>query len=641
MASGPGRRWSWLTALILAGAGALAHTEAQKGPTFPSDVALVKVDVVVVDRSGKPVRGLTRADFRVFDEGRERPVVSFEPVAPPPPLTGADATPPRASTNVGDGSRASKPLLLFVLDGMRPTPMGTLRAIRVLKEFVEANSSLDADVTFASTDSAKTWTGRAQDLRAPGDFDRVISGVLGPPAPTGANLDPSGFNSAIAPAVAPRWAQAAMGGMAEDTRSKALMEMIERFSVGRSGRTTMILLTQGIIVGPFNRRANDVIGVAALRRVVIYGLDIRGLTAPATSADRASMPDTDGDGSSLRFRMDSSESWAAELALGTGGRNVRGTEGLSTALASFVEESLGYYLLGFEPDPGARPGRMRSLKVKLSKEGYDVRARPGYMVPRPGKDLPAGPPLPLTVAVFVGRPAKEGRSKVRLVLEVDPSSLQPDRNDAGGRVSLESQIDFVPMAGGKVQREDDRYKLGVTPRLREALGNAWLPLVRDASLGPGRYEARVLLRDSETGRSGTVRHTFEVPSVGALRISTPVISDLFHPDGSPREIARARFDATRRVECVFEALGAAPVPGDEPHLRARWSLSSVAGEEVQHGELEGTGVDRARFAFPLPLTALADGAYTLSLTVHESASGATAEGAQRVEVARPAREGPR
>ena len=129
------------------------------------------------------------------------------------------------------------------------------------------------------------------------------------------------------------------------------MEMIERFSVGRSGRTTMILLTQGIIVGPFNRRANDVIGVAALRRVVIYGLDIRGLTAPATSADRASMPDTDGDGSSLRFRMDSSESWAAELALGTGGRNVRGTEGLSTALASFVA------LRCFVLYPGTETGR--------------------------------------------------------------------------------------------------------------------------------------------------------------------------------------------------------------------------------------------------------------------------------------------
>jgi hypothetical protein len=429
--------------------------------------------------------------------------------------------------------------------------------------------------------------------------------------------------------------------MTEDTRSKALTDMIERFSAGRAGRTTMILLTEGVIVGPFDRRTDDVVGPAARHRVVIYGLDVRGLTAPATGADSASMPDTDGDGTRPRFRMDSSESWAEELALATGGRNVRGTENLGVALAGFVEESLSYYLLGFEPDAAARPGRMRSMKVKLAQGGYDVRARPAYMLPRSGEGPPVRPPLPLAVAAFIGEPGKEGRSRVRLVLEVDPSSLEPAPGDDGGRVTLESQIDFVPMAGGKARREEHRDEVRVTPRLRKSLGDAWLPLVRDVDLGPGRYEARVVLRDPATGRSGAVKHAFEVPGAGALRLTTPVISDLFHPDGSPREIARARFDPDRVVECAFEALGAAPVPGGQPHLLARWSLSSPAGEEVQHGELEGTGVDRTRFAFPLLLAALANGSYTLSLTVRDSANGAMAEGEQRFEVARRARNGAR
>lgn len=637
-----GSRRVCLVALLLAGVGAIPHTVAQEHPTFPSGIALVKVDVVVVDRDGKPVRGLTSADFRVFDEGRERPVVSFEAVVAPPPMTEGEAAakPPRVSTNVGDGARAAKPLLLFVLDGMRPSPMGTLRATRVLREFVGANPGLDADVTFASTDSAKTWTGRAWDLRAPGDFDRVISGVLGPPAPSGANLDPRGLNSATAPGIVPAGARATMGRMAEDTRSKALTDMMERFSAQRTGRTTMILLTEGVIVGPFNRRTDDVVGRAARHRVVIYGLDIRGLTTPATGADSPSMPGSDGDGSRPRFRMDSSASWAEEMALATGGRNVRGTESLGVALAGLVEESLDYYLLGFEPDAGARPGRMRSMKVKLAQGDHDVRARLAYMVPRPGEG-PASLPLPLAVAAFVGGPAKEGRSRVRLVLEVDPSSLEPAPGEGSGRVALDSQIDFVPLAGGKARREEHRDEVRLTPQLRKSLGGAWLPLVRDVELGPGRYEARVVLRDPAAGRSGAVKHAFEVPGVGALRLSTPVISDLFHPDGSPREIARARFDPARVVECAFEALGAAPAPGGRPHLLARWSLSSSAGEEVQHGELEGTGVDRTRFAFPLLLAALADGSYTLSLTVRDSASGAMAEGEERVEIERRVRNGVR
>ena len=39
-------------------------------PAFPSRVEVVTVDVVVVDKQGRAVRGLAAADFTVFEDGR-------------------------------------------------------------------------------------------------------------------------------------------------------------------------------------------------------------------------------------------------------------------------------------------------------------------------------------------------------------------------------------------------------------------------------------------------------------------------------------------------------------------------------------------------------------------------------------------
>jgi VWFA-related protein len=41
------------------------------------EVSLANLDVVVVDRSGKPVRGLTRDDFEIFEDGKKQAITNF------------------------------------------------------------------------------------------------------------------------------------------------------------------------------------------------------------------------------------------------------------------------------------------------------------------------------------------------------------------------------------------------------------------------------------------------------------------------------------------------------------------------------------------------------------------------------------
>ncbi len=51
---------------------------AQQAPVFQLDVRRVPVDVVVTDKQGNPVRGLTKDDFVVKEDSKEQTVLSFE-----------------------------------------------------------------------------------------------------------------------------------------------------------------------------------------------------------------------------------------------------------------------------------------------------------------------------------------------------------------------------------------------------------------------------------------------------------------------------------------------------------------------------------------------------------------------------------
>ena len=54
-------------------------------PQFRSGVELIQLDVSVVDRERRPVRGLTPGDFTVLVDGQPRRITAFKWVEPPPP----------------------------------------------------------------------------------------------------------------------------------------------------------------------------------------------------------------------------------------------------------------------------------------------------------------------------------------------------------------------------------------------------------------------------------------------------------------------------------------------------------------------------------------------------------------------------
>jgi VWFA-related protein len=75
------RRFAWFIALALITTSGLAaqgpHEPEESRPTFTTNTELVPLDVRVLDKSGRPVLGLTSADFSITEDGRPQRIAHF------------------------------------------------------------------------------------------------------------------------------------------------------------------------------------------------------------------------------------------------------------------------------------------------------------------------------------------------------------------------------------------------------------------------------------------------------------------------------------------------------------------------------------------------------------------------------------
>src|SRR5215471_20426359 len=86
---------------------ALSSFDGAQGnqPTFRARADLVEVDVVVVDNTGAPVRGLTAADFVLRDRGTPQTIATFDEMSHQPP-DASPAPPPEVRRDVSSNQSA-------------------------------------------------------------------------------------------------------------------------------------------------------------------------------------------------------------------------------------------------------------------------------------------------------------------------------------------------------------------------------------------------------------------------------------------------------------------------------------------------------------------------------------------------------
>ncbi|HUP45694.1 MAG TPA: VWA domain-containing protein [Thermoanaerobaculia bacterium] len=143
-------RYGIRTAVVAAALAAVTAGLAQNNQeeltrlTENIDVRVINIDVVVTDRRGVPVTGLTRNDFEIFENNVPKPISNFYEVEGARPvndprdgqIVDAPAVPaaPVAAADVPDHMRRR---VIFYIDNLSLAPFNRNRVFQQMKEFVK------------------------------------------------------------------------------------------------------------------------------------------------------------------------------------------------------------------------------------------------------------------------------------------------------------------------------------------------------------------------------------------------------------------------------------------------------------------------------------------------------------------------
>ena len=182
----------------------LALGQAPQGPPIRSGVTLVTVDVAVVDADGRPVPGLTAADFEIRLNNRVQPVRGFGYLrvadaaiagAVGPSFDAAPATPVTTASKTGGGVSTVPRVFVVLVDDLSFSPLAGKNLFAAAARFV---ASLPAsDLAGLTTTSGRVTINPTADRgplvaalqRMTGEFRDPRFASSGPAEPTYATPD--------------------------------------------------------------------------------------------------------------------------------------------------------------------------------------------------------------------------------------------------------------------------------------------------------------------------------------------------------------------------------------------------------------------------------------------------------------------
>jgi VWFA-related protein len=197
------------------------------------------------------------------------------------------------------------------------------------------------------------------------------------------------------------------------------------------------------------RYFRDLFEDANRANVSFYPVDPRGLPAVDTDIGPATPLPPALDRAVLEHRIDT----LRMLAENTDGIALVDSNDLTKQMRRLAADLTSYYLLGYASTNGKLDGRFRTIKVKVSRPGVEVRARHGYRsatsaevaAAKKAADAP-GTAVNKTLETELGRLSREGRSS-------EPARERSASADAAGEPVIFRR---GPSTGNVLQRSTAR-----------------------------------------------------------------------------------------------------------------------------------------------------------------------------------------
>jgi VWFA-related protein len=383
--------------------------QPQTPSKFTAGTELVRVDFIVSDKAGRLIHGLTQKDFLVKEDGKERPIVSFEAFAPieapaAPAISADPATAPPAS------ARPIRSSTVLLIDDVHLSveQIGAVRpAIKQLLTTVAGRNDLLALVAPASSITiAGELPGSGPQLAAAVDRitgHRVEENPLLPVLDAEAIAILRGdlevkarvaqrfvrLNPTMSVEQAAEVAIERSGDVNHTARTRreaiyATATQALTWLSDKPGRHSVVIVSGGWAKDPSDPAYNALVTRSLRVNAPIHFIDARGLPG-------GSMFKSVEYGAALGRNSNEGPNGRADAAEGTvnladdsGGLIVENTNDFEKGLTRILDTMQAYYVIGYEAPPHTGKPGFHKIQVEVKTKGVSVRARRGYY------DLPAG-----------------------------------------------------------------------------------------------------------------------------------------------------------------------------------------------------------------------------------------------------------
>jgi VWFA-related protein len=552
---------SWLAA------GTIVSAQQQQPPAPPSaetssnvsairvTTHLVEVNVIVNDKHGNPITGLTKDDFVLLDNKRPQEIQLLsaetnlrrdQPQTPLPPDTFTNRLSEHASVPTGvtvilldalntefaDQALTRKQVLKF-LEHLRQQDRLALywlgNNLYVLNDFTTDVASLREAIARSKGESNR-------DL-AESDVNYLTLSNPNPSIPVGLSGNQTSSRQAFRSAFDQRVAN-------ESTKDRVRLTVAALIAIAHHigalrGRKNLVWVSGSFPFDLGNEKldldwANDT-GQSFSREIeraaqaltdagiAVYPVDARGLMGNGVTAagdySEAPHPEfADGDEHlPTRVSPGNLESMKV-LAERTGGKAFYGSNNLSEAIRRAMDDSRVTYTLGFDPTGAKWDGSFHRIKVKVKTSGAEVRARTGYFAlpdsaqtpPKSVQAIISQTAISQLDATGIGlrvhvQPASAaGEQALNVDLHLDPHDIHLEQNHGLWTGTLQTVFLQLNGRGEIIHVLDESLELTLPQNAYEQALNYGLKNTKHIRILPGAAQLCVVLRNSSNGNIGSL-----------------------------------------------------------------------------------------------------------------------------------------
>lgn len=524
----------------------LSSAENEGKIEFRTQTILVQVPVVVTDKGGNHIHGLTKDDFHVLESGKEQKISSFDEVTAATSKFPAAALKPGQFSSLTLTDQQPRTITVIALDTVNTPFLDQASGRRELVKYLA--NSIDSGQVLAlmiiTSHGVKIVQGLTGDPAHLLEILKKVSGEM--PSLQGVDIDAQADASAgdisglltsgsDPDAAMQSFVQRGDAIFAQFQQQNAIETTLNAFLgiawslSGVPGRKSLIWATGGF---PFTIASPNVVPggylanlyertMSALTeaQISVYPVDVRGLvnTSPVVDARKSGVPTT-RQINNRAWLQQSSIDTLNEFAEMTGGKAFYNTNDLASSFKRAADDASSYYMLGYYLDLSNNRAGWRQLKVKLDKKDTEVRARKGFFVTNAtihpeltrNSDMSyalsspiEGTGVPITVQ-WSSVSAEGEKKKAVFLAQMAPNGLAfaPD-----GQNKLDFDLAAVAFAdkdGKEAAHAMVNFSKPVPETQVASVRANGVAFHNALELAPGKYTVRFVVRDNVTGKVGSV-----------------------------------------------------------------------------------------------------------------------------------------